>query len=33
MTPIDLISSSGCWVRVAIWGMALFWAGWYLAQP
>jgi hypothetical protein len=25
------ISTGSCWVRVAIWGAALFWAGWYLA--
>jgi hypothetical protein len=24
------ISTGSCWVRVAIWGVALFWVGWYL---
>jgi hypothetical protein len=27
------ISTGSCWVPVAIWGTALFWAGWMLARP
>ena len=32
-TLVSTVSTGSCWVRVAIWGAAMFWAGWMLAQP